>query len=193
MLKYFSIFFLCIFTTALVLAQPAKQAPLYFKRGVQLQEKGLLPDAIASFKKAIFLNKKYDSAYLALGMLYTKVNKVDSAIITLNNALQIKPGFVNAYIMLGNIYRDNLGKPDEAIINYLNAIKTDSNNKVTYYSLAWCYNAKENYREAIKYGVKALDIDNDYKPAYNELGHAYHLIKDTRKELINLKRTLLYQ
>ena len=190
MLKYFYTVSLCILTTAFVVAQPAKQAAIFFKKGVQLEQKGLLPDAITAYKKAISLNKKYDSAYLALALVYAKNSKVDSAIITLKNALAVNPQFANGYVALGNIYRDNLNKPDDAIESYLTATKIDSSNKITFYSLAWCYNAKNYYREAITYGVKALEIDNNYRPAYNELGHAYHMLKAYQEGVDQFKKNL---
>jgi tetratricopeptide (TPR) repeat protein len=79
----------------------------------------------------------------------------------------------SAHIALGNVYRDYKPNYDSAIICYKNALKTDSLDKATYYSLAWCYNAKKEYEKTIPYGIKALEIDNNYRQAYNELGHAY--------------------
>lgn len=172
------------------MAQPAKQATVFFKNGLILMEKGMPIEALASFKKAITLNKKYDSAYLEIAIIYTRINKVDSAIIILKDAVKVNPDFANAYVALGNVYRDNKNNTDDAIVNYLNAYKLDSTNKATLYSLAWCNNAKTYYREAIKYGLKALEIDNNYKPAYSELGHAYHQLKANEECIAQFKKNL---
>ncbi len=190
MFKYFYIFSIGILITDFTMAQPPKQAIALYKKGVLLEEKGMFYEAIAAYKKAISLNKKYDSAYLRTGAIYTKINKADSAIIILKNALKLIPGFSQGYIALGNIYRDIKNNPDEAIVNYKSALKTDSTNKVIFYSLAWCNNAKKYFREAIKYGIKALEIDNDYKPAYNELGHAYHQLNANEECIAQFKKNL---
>lgn len=173
-----------------LIAQPVKKASTFFQNGVKLGNKGLYNEAITSFKKAIALNKKYDSAYLEMGMIYAKTNKPDSAIIVLKNAVTIMPDFANAYITMGNIYRDVKNNQDEAIANYLSALKIDSTNKVTLYSLAWSHNAKKYYREAIKYALKALAVDNNYKPAYNELGHAYRQLNAFEEAIAQFRKNL---
>jgi tetratricopeptide (TPR) repeat protein len=190
MLKYFFTLSIGIFTAFGVMAQPVKKATAFFNAGIKFKETGMFREAIGSFKKAIALNKKYDSAYLEMAMLYVKISKTDSGIITLKNAVKINPAFAGAYIALGDIYRDYIKNPDEAITNYLSALKIDSINKVTLYSLAWCNNAKEYYREAVKYAIKALEIDNNYKPAYNELGHAYRQLKAYEEGVAQFKKNL---
>jgi tetratricopeptide (TPR) repeat protein len=190
MLKYFFTLMAGIVITAAVIAQPSVKAKAFFNNGIKFKESGMVLEAVASFKKAIALNKKYDSAYLELGMLYVKFSKADSAIMTLKNAVKFNPAFTNAYIAMGNIYRDYTKNPDEAIVNYLSALKTDSSNKATLYSIAWCYNAKEYHREAIKYAIKALEIDNNYKPAYNELGHAYRKLGAYEEAVTQFKKNM---
>ncbi len=192
MIKYFFVFVICILSVSFVLAQPAKQnqAAVYFQKGIKFKEKGMLYEAIASFKKAITLNNKYDSAYIVIGGIYASINKADSAIITLKNAVRAIPSFAGAYLFMGNIYRDYKKDLDGAIVSYLGAFKIDSTNKLTLYGLAWCYNAKEKYAEAIKYGVKALEVDNNYKPAYNEVAHGYRRLKLYNECIEQFKKNL---
>lgn len=192
MSKYFYTILLAVFSTLLVVAQPPKPSPalIAFNNGKALKDKGMFGESILSFKKAISLNKKYDSAYLELARVYASAGKADSAVISLNQATKLIPGFTGAYVLMGDLYRDYIKNPDLAIANYLNALKIDSSNKTTYYSLAWCSNAKGYYREAIKYGIKALEIDNNYKPAYNELGHAYRQLKAFGECIEQFKKNL---
>ena len=190
MSKYFYTILLAVLSTLTVVAQTPKPALVAFNNGVAFKGRSMFKESIASFKKAISLNKKYDSAYLELARVYTATGQADSAVMILDKATKLIPNFVTAYIMTGNLYRDNLHNPDLAIVNYLNALKIDSSNKTTYYSLAWCSNAKGYYREAIKYGIRALEIDNDYKPAYNELGHAYRQLKAFEECVNQFKKNL---
>ncbi|MGG9964312.1 tetratricopeptide repeat protein [Ferruginibacter sp. SUN106] len=190
MIKYFYTGLLGILISAFVMAQPPKQAVALYQKGLTLEESGRVPEAIVAYKKAISLYKKYDSAYIHAGLAYVKASKPDSGVMILKTAVKLNPAFTDAYLAMGNIYRDVIKRPDDAIENYLKAVKIDSTNKVTYYSLAWCNNAKEYYREAVKYGVKALEIDNDYKPAYNELGHAYRQLKAYEEGIAQFKKNL---
>jgi tetratricopeptide (TPR) repeat protein len=192
MLKYFYTILLVVFSTLAALAQPGKPSPalVAFNNGKAFKARGMHNESIASFKKAINFNKKYDSAYLELAKLYAATGKADSAVMILDRSTKLIPDFAGAYILMGDLYRDYIKNPDLAIKNYLNAIKIDSTNKTTYYSLAWCNNAKEYYREAIKYGIKALELDNNYKPAYNELGHAYRQLKAYEECVDQFKKNL---
>ena len=172
MLKKILPLFLLLFVVSALFAQPYN-AKSFYKAGINFKNKNMFLEAMGAFKKTISLDKKFDSAYLELGLLYSRTTRADSAVWYYNKAISINPSMAPAYIALGNFYRDAKPNYDSALICYFNALKTDSLNKVTYYSIAWCYNAKGEYEKAIPYGIKSLEIDNDYKPGYSELGHAY--------------------
>jgi tetratricopeptide (TPR) repeat protein len=190
MSRCFYLIVLCFFATAPLKAQQVKKAAAFFNNGMQFKQKGLFYEAIAEFKKTINLDKKNDSAYFEMAMIYAKISKADSGIYILKNAIKARPGFAGAYITLGNIYKDYKNNQDEAIASYKTALKIDSTNKVTLYSLAWCHNVKKYYREAVNYAIMALQVDNNYKPAYNELGHAYKQLKAYEEAINQFKKNL---
>lgn len=173
MLKQILPFLFLVLMFSAVSAQTGNKATDFYRAGVSFKEKNMFADAVISFRKAIALNKLFDSAYVELASINLKSSSHDSAILNLNKALSISPNMAIAWIALGNMYRDYRPNYDSAIICYKAALKTDSANKVTYYSIAWCYNAKQEFENAIPYGIKALEIDNTYRAAYGELGHAY--------------------
>ena len=181
---------LFLFMFSVVSAQPGNKAAAFFKAGMDLKEKNRFPEALVAFKKAIALNKMYDSAYVEIGLLNQKSGSYDSAILNLNKALSISPKMTTALIALGNVYRDFKPNYDSAIICFKAALKTDSTNKVTFYSLAWCYNAKQDYEDAILFAIKALEIDNTYRPAYAEMGHAYRRAKKFTECIEQFKKNL---
>lgn len=171
-------------------AQRIQSANDFFKGGVSFAEKGYFTEALFSFKKAISINNKLDSAYIELANTYLKINNADSAILVLNKAIFIIPTFTNAYLTLGNIYRDHKPNYPEAIQNYSKAVELDSTNKLTYYSLAWCHNAIKDYVKAIPFALKALAIDIEYRIAYNELGHAYRFSGLFNEAIITFQKLL---
>ena len=176
---------LMLLTTA---AQPPKAAVGYFVNGKKLRDQGMFPEAMQSFKKAIVLYKSYDSAYLEWSNLYLRINKVDSAVVVLKRAVKLNPGMVTAYTALATIYKNNRSDFDSALVNYQYALKIDSSNKEVLYNIAWCYNAKLEYEKAIIFSLKILDLDVNYKPAYNEMAHAYHASKKYDEALEQFKK-----
>lgn len=181
------LFALFAFSTAL--AQPYN-AKSHYRAGMSFKDKNMFLQAMASFKKAISLDKKFDSAYLEMGSLYTKTATPDSAIWYFNKAISINPNMAPALIALGNFYRDVKPNYDSALICYNTALKTDSLNKITFYSIAWCYNAKGENDKAIPYAARALQIDNEYRPAYGELGHAYRKTQKYADAIEQFKKNL---
>ena len=176
-------------------AQPPKKATAFLQQGIELRDQNRFPEAMVAFKYAIALNKNYDSAYSEAGKLFAKSGQFDSAIIYFRKALALNPGLVETQIAFGNIYRDARPNYDSAIICYINALsveglKNDSLKKLTLYSIAWCYNAKQDYEKAIPFGIKALEVDNTYRPAYGELGHAYRRTKKFAEGIEQFKKNI---
>ncbi len=155
-----------------VSAQPFSKAMPLYKKAQQFEQKGLFTEAIGAYKKSITADKKFDSSHLALATLFLRISKNDSAVAVLKKAVKTRPNFAGAHATLGLIYRDYTKNSAEAILHYSNAVKYDSTNKLNFYSLAWCSNDLKQYNNGINYALKALDIDNSYRPAYNELAHA---------------------
>jgi tetratricopeptide (TPR) repeat protein len=190
MLKYFFAFVFGCLATVASTAQPLPKAVPFYKAGQQFTAKGMFNEAIVSYKKAIAADKKYDSAYLALSSVFLKISMNDSAVAVLKRAIKVMPRFNDGHILLGIIYRDYTRNADEAIPNFLNAYQIDSTNKLVLYSLAWCYNDRSKFRDAIKYGIKALEVDNNYRPAYNELGHAYRSLQAYQEAIDQFKKNI---
>lgn len=189
MMKKFLLFLFISFTVTSAFAQ-LYNAKGFYTAGLDLKNKNMFLEAMAAFKKAIMLDKKFDSAYVEMGSIYAKTTSPDSAVWYYNKAISINPLMTTAHIALGNYYRDLKPNYDSALICYYTALKTDSLNKTTYYSIAWCYNAKGENEKAIPFAVRALEIDNNYRPAYGELGHAYRRTGKFKEGIEQFKKNL---
>lgn len=190
MLKQFLPFMIALFVFSSATAQKNNSAVSFYKAGIELKNKNKFSEATASFNKATALNKQFDSAYIQLGEINMKIGDFDKAINNFKKAIAINPEMPMANIALGNIYRDAKPNYDSALLCYFTALKKDDKNKITYYSIAWCYNAKGEYENAITNAIKALYIDNTYKAAYSELGHAYHKAKKYSEAIAQFKKNL---
>lgn len=189
MLKRVLPFLSCLILFSAAQAQRNKAMPLY-KAGLAYKLAGNFGEALNSFVKAVSLDKKFDSAFVAMGDIYFAGGKMDSATISYNKALAINPKYSLALAGLGKIHRDATHNLDSALFYYHAAEQLDKTNKEIYYALAWVYNAKKEHDKAIPYAVKSLEIDNTYKPAYGELGHAYRATKNFAGCIEQMKKNL---
>ena len=179
--------FVLFFSAARAQVSTAKR---HYIAGIQLRNSSKFPEALAEFSKATELNKKFDSAHVEIGNIYSKGGKIDLAMNSYNQALSINPKYADALFGLAKIYRDAIKQYDTAIYYFDAAAKFDPANKEIFYGLAWTYNAMKQYDLAIPYAVKSLEIDNTYKPAYGELGYAYRSTKKYAECIEQLKKNL---
>ena len=189
MLKRFLPFLVFVLFISAANAQVSK-AKQHYRSGIQLRNNSQFPEALAEFSKATELNKNFDSAYVEIGNIYSKGGKMDLAINNYNKALSINPKYAEALFGMGKIYRDAIKQYDTAIYYFNAAARFDSANKEIFYGLAWIYNARKEHDLAIPFAIKSLEIDNTYKPAYGELGHAYRSTKKYAECIEQLKKNL---
>ncbi len=189
MLKQFLPFLIFILFFSAANAQVNK-ASSHYHAGIELKNNNKFPEAIAEFNKAITLNKYFDSAYFELGNLYLQPSSVDYSIIYYKNTITCNPKFAAAWQAMGKVYRDFKMNLDSALYFYDAALKLDSTNKELLYSMAWVYNARKEHEQAIPFAVKALEIDNSYRPAYGELGHAFRATKHYKEAIEQFKKNL---
>jgi tetratricopeptide (TPR) repeat protein len=148
------------------------------------------PDAMASFFKAVALYKQYDSAWMQMAGINVKFSSFDTAISFYKKALAINPKYVQALIDIALLYKNIKMDVNTALDYYLKAVAIDSSNKEALTLVAWCYNSLKDYDKAISYSVNALAVDNNYKPAYNELGHAFHMSGRFADGIVQFKKNI---
>lgn len=154
-------------------AQLQDKTATYYNAGIDFRNKKMIPEAIQSFEAAINADKKFDSAYVELGNLYMLIGKNADALVSYKKALAINPQMIVALVSSGKIYRNYISNPDSALYFFKTAADFNANNKEVFCNIAWCYNTKMEYDSAIIYGIKSLDLDNNYRPVYGELAFAY--------------------
>jgi len=110
-------------------------AELYDMLAVAYFEKGLINEAITTWKKLIALVPDRGSIYLSLGGAYYRMEMYDEALTSLEEAARLNPDFPPIHIALGMVHATK-GLHDEAIIDLKRAIKFDPS-----YSIS---NIKEN-------------------------------------------------
>ena len=86
--------------------------------------------------------------------------------------IKINPSYGDAYNSIGNLYKE-MNLIDDAEKNYFKALSYNNNNSYTYNNLCVLNNIKGKYDEAIKCGLKALELNLNFSDAYGNLGNSY--------------------
>jgi len=171
-------------------AQPPKGAQAVYQQGVAFMNKAQDPDAMASFFKAVTLYKNYDSTWVKMADINVRHSSFDTAISFYKKALAINPKNLQALTGVAGVYKNFKNDINTALGYYFKAIAIDSSNKETICMVAWCYNSLKDYDNAISYAVKALAIDNNYRAAYGELGHAFHMSGKFAEGVVQFKKNI---
>jgi tetratricopeptide (TPR) repeat protein len=189
--KVFLILFVAMLITGSTFAQEMKSdAAQLYNDGNQKLKSGDYAGAVASFDKALAIEKDY-RIYYQKGVAFKKLEKLEDARDAFEECLKAKPDFESGYNALGAVYFA-MGNYQEAATNFEKVLSTtqDANVKsalqknisMAYYKLG--VNAlKENKpKDAIGYLEKSV-ADNNYDAAYLSLANAYTQTKEWDKAI----------
>lgn len=134
----------------------------------ELYEKdGKINLALDEYIRAVELNEKnYEMHYKVASLLY-QLNRNDDAIIMLQDLLKIKPDYLDATLLLGNIFYDEERFKD-AVSIYIVAIQYHPTEYELYYDMGMAYTRLNNFQKAKEYYQKAAILNSYlYNGQYN--------------------------
>jgi tetratricopeptide (TPR) repeat protein len=112
--------------------------------------------ALASFQKAIELDKDNPYANRMLGFTYMQLDELDKAEKHLGRAVELAPDDAISYMYLGAICH-MLGNAEEAVSQFKGAIAADPIPSDPYYNIAMIYASQGRIKDAKPYYSKALE------------------------------------
>ena len=152
--------------------------------------------ALLNFDKAIALNPKYSSAYIARGITYYKSGNRERARDDFHYALSIESNLEIASYNLGMIlYNDNLHKDAESI--FLELTQKYPNFSDPYYHLGYMYFEQKKFSLAEKYILISLELDRNpttiyaYVKILEELKKTNAKKENINERLVKLKREIV--
>ena len=101
--------------------------------------------------------------------VFKKINKLEDAIESLNQAIKIKPDFIQAYNGRGHLLVE-LNQLDAALENFNKAIEINPNYAEAYNNRGNILNKLNRYTESIESYDKAISINPNFAEAYNHRG-----------------------
>ena len=117
------------------------------------------------------LNKYNPEAYFFRGLIYTDIQEIDKAISAFQTCIEVDPEFYNAHMQLGLLYSK---KQDDIAVQYFeNALKLEPGSREAFYGIAYQYQMKEDYNQAIKKYRDMVALDPKDHEVFFNIGHCY--------------------
>lgn len=148
----------------------------WFNMGdIEYYDKKNLDIALNFYTKALEAYPEYEDAYLRQASIYLTQVKYNEAIERLEKLIQINPKSAQAYALLGISYSDTKDY-DNALKNLNIAISLNATHE-GYYYLGYTYHQSDNLAESEKNYQKALELNDKYIPAIEELAGVFNELK----------------
>lgn len=107
-----------------------------------------------------------------LGDLYGRRGEFEKAVEEFKKAIELKPGYADAYHNLGNTYQQ-MGEIDNATENFEKAIEFNPNLWQSYQNLAAIYFEEAKFDQAVRNMQKAIDVNPQNANLHVNLGIIY--------------------
>ncbi|MBA2613866.1 MAG: tetratricopeptide repeat protein [Bacteroidetes bacterium] len=152
-------------------------AKAYYLKGSIYRESGDTTRAISSLETAIEQDNKYENAFIDIGIMYA-ARKNPIALEYYNNALRVNPSNENTVYARAKLLQD-IGKIDEAIIEYKTILAKNKNCENCYYNLGAIYlEIKKDDKTALENFTNAITLNPSSAQAYFARGYTYFKLKD---------------
>lgn len=154
-----------------------RSAKAYYLKGSIYRESGDTTRAVSSLETSIEQDSKFENAFIDLGIIYA-ARKNPLALEYYNNALKINPSNENTVYARAKLLQD-LGKIDEAIIEYKSILQKNKNCENCYYNLGAIYlEIKKDNKIALENFTNAIALNPNSAQAYFARGYTYSRLKD---------------
>ncbi|MBN1351724.1 tetratricopeptide repeat protein [candidate division KSB1 bacterium] len=142
-------------------------------------------NAIKEYRLAIEENPNDALLWYNIGISYENVGQIKSAIDAHRRAIELQPDFTRAQDNLNKLLSGSKGKTiqvvqsimlqannaffikdyDEAITHYSKVLELDRKDFTAQFNLGYCYEQKNNYKDALKAYQKAVKLDSTSQKA----------------------------
>lgn len=137
----------------------------YFRKAWALQEMVKYKESIAAYEKCIECDSGYVDAYANISYCYSKLEEFKKSILYANKAIMVNKDYAYSHYRKAWALH-NLGKYNEAIDDYIQAIELDPVDVFNYIGIAGVYLDKQENLSALEFANKAILLDRSCANAY---------------------------
>ncbi len=141
-----------------------------------LARRGATQEAVEQYRVAAALDNTNSSRF-NLAQFLMEQKDFYGAIGQLQEYLESSLNDLNALILLANAFKE-LGINEQAINTYKKIISMQPDNNLAYFNLGLLYQQEKKPEEAQNYLLKAIELNENYAPAYYALGLSYMSLGD---------------
>ena len=134
-------------------------------------------EALAAFDFAIISDDSFLGAYFEKGRVLEKLGKYNEAIESYETTINIDDPTSHAYLRIGKCH-EKLGNDDLAKYNYYNTVHEDPLLDKGWLAITEFYLRKEDYKKALKYINKAINIDGENPMYWQRSAQIYTALKN---------------
>jgi len=124
-----------------------------------------------------------------LGLAYYKSGNFRQALLDYNKAIDIKPGYLEAYINRGIVY-DDTGNFTQALSDDNKAIQINPQVSESYFNRGLSFSKQGNLNQAISDFTKAIELNPDYAEGYINRGSIYEIQGNLTQALSNYNKAI---
>jgi len=150
-----------------------------------LESTGYYEEAIKHCDTALEIDSLRAEAYNAKGYCLYRLGKTQEALTCFNEAIHLKPDYVDVYFKIANLYSHlSLVYYENANKRYDSLLKSDSKNPVLYFNKAIASTALGRNLEAILFYERAIELEPSDTDAYiNKISLLFSLGYDIDPDL----------
>ena len=137
----------------------------YFRKAWALQELGKYEESIEFYNKCIQYEPTYSDAYANISFCYSKLKDFKKSVLFANKAIMVNKDYAYSHYRKAWALH-NLGKLDEAIDDYIEAIQLDPSDVFNYLGITGVFLDKQENLSALEFANKAIMLDRNCGNAY---------------------------
>jgi len=161
-----------------------------FNIAVQLEKEGKLPNALNEYISIIRDDREFRDAFLNLGYLYSKMNRLSDAMKCYERALALEKDYLT-YFNIGSIYY-KMEEYKKAVINLERSRNINSNFALSTLVMGLCYSRMNNIKAAETNFLKVLQIWPGNRVALTALAIIYYNLERFDESIPLLNRLISF-
>ena len=159
------------------------------KNLIELFQNGLYNNAEKIAQSITKEFPRYQFAWKVLGVIFTKTNRVNDALVVTKKAVKLYPQDAHAHLNLGIIFK-KLGKLNNAKDSYRQAISLKSNYAEAHNNLGNVLEEMGRFEDAVSSYRNAISFNNSFAEAHNNLGVAFEKLGQSDNAMSSYKEAI---
>jgi tetratricopeptide (TPR) repeat protein len=146
----------------------------HHQRGVELQQRGAMREAVEAYQAALALDPRLELTRSNLAMVFYQLGEIEPAIGQYKALLEEHPLNVKARYNLGVVYA-SIGRYEQALAEYRQVLSLEAGHAMALSNVAWILGQQQRYGEAISTLERLLPINPGDTSVLFQLGQMHKL------------------